>query len=506
VNAVLALPRVVLESDGGRLALSEVTTLSSVVVRQVLGVPTHCELVFDDPGTDEGARPHLDPGTSLSVRIPAVDTPLFVGEVTAVEYAYAPDHGRQIRVRAYDRLHRLRKRQNPRVHEDVTTEDLASALVSDLGLSVSADEAGPRWSRLLQHKQSDLEILLDVCERSGLFPFVEESELRLLTLAGTGESVSLRLGESLLEASIELNADRAVRSVTASGWDLVRAESHDGSASSARSGRRVDASLDLGRVGADNERALLDESASDDGVASALAQAELDLCDASEIVLRGTAVGDPRLRPGVTVDIENVGRGLVGSYVLTEARHTIDRGRGFLSEISSAPPQPPARRAGATLTVGIVTSVDDPDRLGRVQVRLPTFGGVDCGWIGVVSAAAGSGKGIVALPDVDDHVLVLLAHEDPGRAVVLGGLFGAAGPVDSGVEGGAVRRFTLRTPGGQLIRLDDDKHTIRIEDSTGSSVELSPDVLKIESKVKVLIDASGQNVTIKAQSIDMVTG
>ncbi len=506
MSAVLGLPRVVLESAEGPLSLSEVETLSGVCVRQALGAPAHCELVFDDLAADESARTPLDPGAALTVRVPAVDMPLFVGEVTAVEFVYAPDHGRQIRVRAYDRLHRLRKRQKPRVHLDVTPQDLASALVSDVGLSVSADDSGPRWSRLIQHKQSDLEILLDVCERSGLFPFVDGTELRLLTLEGSRESVPLRLGESLLEASIELNADRAVRSVTASGWDLVRAEPHDGSASSARSGRRVDASLDLGRVGADNERALLDEAASDDGLASALAQAELDLRHASEIVLRGTALGDPRLRPGVTVEIENVERGLVGSYVLTEVRHTIDRERGFLSEISSAPPQPPARRSGATLTVGIVTSVDDPDRLGRVQVRLPTFGDVDCGWIGVVSAAAGSGKGIVALPDVDDHVLVLLAHEDPGRAAVLGGLFGAAGPVDSGVEGGAVRRFTLKTPGGQLIRLDDDKHMIHIEDSTGSCIELSPDVLKIESKVKVLIDASGQNVTIKAQTIDMVTG
>jgi phage baseplate assembly protein gpV/phage protein D len=503
MNAVLGLPRLVLESAEGPLSLSDVATLSGVVVRQALGAPAHCEVVFEDVAAD--APPPLEPGAALTVRIPAADTPLFVGEVTAVEYVYAPDHGRQMRVRAYDRLHRLRKRQNPRVHADVTPEDLASTLVSDLGLSVTAGAPGPRWSRLIQHRQSDLELLLDVCERAGLFPYVDDSELRLLTLEGSGESVSLRLGESLLEASIELNADRAVGSVSVSGWDLVRAEPHDGSASSPRSGRRVDASIDLGRVGADNERALLDEAASDDGVASALAQAELDLRDASEIVLRGTAVGDPRLRPGITVEIENLASGLVGSYVLTEVRHTIDRERGFLSEISSAPPEPPLRRTGVTLTVGVVTSVDDPDRLGRVEVRLPTFGDIDCGWIGVVSVAAGSGKGIVALPDVDDHVLVLLAHEDPGRAVVLGGLFGAAGPVDAGVEGGAVRRYTLKTSGGHVIRLDDEKHTIHIEDSTGSYIEFSPDVLTIHSKVNVVIDASGHKVTIKAQSIDMET-
>ena len=34
--------------------------------------------------------------------------PLFVGEVTAVEHVYEPGHGREIRVRGYDRLHRTR--------------------------------------------------------------------------------------------------------------------------------------------------------------------------------------------------------------------------------------------------------------------------------------------------------------------------------------------------------------------------------------------------------------
>src|SRR6266498_5366089 len=94
--------------------------------------------------------------------------------------------------------------------------------VSDLGLTVSADESGPQWPRLIQHRQSDLELLLDICERSGLFPVVEGDTLRLVTLEGTGESVPLRLGDSLFEAAIEVNADRVARSVTAAGWDLVR--------------------------------------------------------------------------------------------------------------------------------------------------------------------------------------------------------------------------------------------------------------------------------------------
>ena len=42
----------------------------------------------------------------------------------------------------------------------------------------------------------------------------------------------------------------------------------------------------------------------------------------------------------------------------------------------------------------------------------------------VLSVGAGSGKGLVACPDVDDQVLVLLLHGDPAQGIVLGGLYG----------------------------------------------------------------------------------
>lgn len=505
MSPVVALPRVVVESGEGALSDSATDALSGVLVHQALGAPAMCEILFLDPRADARIGSALEPGAALSVRVPDNDTPLFIGEVTAVEHVYAPDHGREVRVRAYDLLHRLRKRQTPRVHLQVTPRDLAAQLVADLDLTVSAEEPGPLWPRLIQHRQSDLELLLDVCERSGLFPVVDGRVLRLVTLEGTGETVPLRLGASLFEASIEVNADRATRAVTAAGWDLVRAEPHNASASEARSGRRLEARIDVDRVGAGGERALLDEAAANDALAAALAQAELDLRHASEIVVRGTAAGDPRLRPACAVEIDNVDPRLSGRYVLTEVRHTVDRERGFLSEISSAPPEPPRRSAGATLTAGVVRSVDDPDGLGRVQVTLPTFGDVETGWVGVVSVAAGRGKGIVALPDVDDRVLVLLAHEDPGRAVVLGGLFGADGPVDTGVEGGAVRRYTLRTPGGHVIRMDDERRTLRVEDIQGSYVSLAPDVVEIHAEADLLIQAAGRKVRIRASSIDLET-
>jgi hypothetical protein len=85
-----------------------------------------------------------------------------------------------------------------------------------------------------------------------------------------------------------------------------------------------------------------------------------------------------------------------------------------------------------------------------------------------VRARAGAGSGsLMALPDAGDQVLVLLTHDDPGEGVVLRAVRRGGWP-DTGIEGGAVRRYTLLTPGGQRIRLDDAGQAIRVENELGS--------------------------------------
>ena len=126
--------------------------------------------------------------------------------------------------------------------------------------------------------------------------------------------------------------------------------------------------------------------------------------------------------------------------------------------------------------------------MGRVRVVLPNYGGVETSWLHVVVPGAGPDKGLIALPDVDDQVLVLLLNEDPDQAIVLGGLYGVNGPPDSGVEDGAVRRYTFTTPGAQRIRLDDEEETIQIENSNGDFMRLAPEEVRLGDSQGSLIE------------------
>lgn len=502
MRPVLALPRVLVEVDGGVLDDDAIRNLAHVRVRQRLAAPAQCELVFHgDVGTDlPGA------GSKLRVGVAGRDTPLFSGQITAVEHAFGPDREYERVVRAYDPLHALRKRQRPRALVQTTVEELAHELADEVGLSAEAAESGPVWENLVQHRETDLELLVLLAARCGLYPVVQGDVLRLVTLEGAGDEVALTFGEDLLEARVELNGERSARSVSAAGWDPLSAESHQATADSARSGRDVMAEVSPGDVGGSGEVALFGEFASDDAHASALAQAELDARAAGEVTLWGVAEGDPALQAGKPVTISGLQDDIDGRYVLTEVTHTIDAERGYLTELATAPPEVRRRRTAATAALGEVTSVDDPDGRGRVRVRFPAYADVESDWLGTTTAGAGADRGIVALPDVGDHVLVVFPHEDPATGIVVGGLYGTGGPPDPGVADAAVKRFTLRTSGGQHVALDDENQKLRLEDVTGSSIEMAPGGVKLHSAVDLTIEAPGRKILVRAKAVDFEQG
>lgn len=507
MNPVLPLPEIVIERDGIPLPGEATIALGEVYVHQTLSQPSVCELAFRDPPGPLVVEAALRPGAMIRVLVRGQRIPLFKGQVTALEYRYEPSGGREVRVRAYDLLHRLRKNGAVRAHVQVTLDDLAREFAAPHGLRLQSHENAPLMQYAIQHRQNDLEFLQELAERNGLYFSVREDSLHVFSLAGIdGEALTLRLGESLLEADIEINADSVVGEVAASGWDTARIEAYSERVSSARTGRSVHAAVAAGDVGGNSAWSLVDLGVEDAVQVEALAQSELDHRVARAVVFSGTGQGDTRLRPGVSVEIADVERSVAGRYVLTTATHRINEDVGYITEVTSAPPPRRERPRGTIAAPAIVTQIDDPEGLGRVRVSLPSFENVNTDWINVVSVGAGAGKGLMIQPDVNDGVLVLLAHEDPAQAVVVGGLYGIGGMPDTGIVDGAVRRYTLLTPGNQRVTLDDNGQVIRLENSDGSFVEMSPQKVRVHAERDLEIEAPGKAIVIRGNTIDFERG
>jgi uncharacterized protein involved in type VI secretion and phage assembly len=179
---------------------------------------------------------------------------------------------------------------------------------------------------------------------------------------------------------------------------------------------------------------------------------------------------------------------------------------------------------GDRLALADVTAVNDPERLGRVEVRLWGLQGFDGqvlkAWARVAVPFAGPGRGAFFLPGVGDEVLVGFVAGDPRHPVVLGSLWnGGQRPPDSlggdrssidrwslttkaGTriavveEANSPPRLTLNTPGGVTVELDDvgeGRLTCRVG---GTTVTLESESVTVDTDGPATIDAG--EVEIKA--------
>jgi phage protein D/phage baseplate assembly protein gpV len=481
MTAALAIPAAVVEVDGRDLTAQ--ARLLTLRVASRFGAPTQCEVTLHDPASTWPATP----GGRLSVRVGGTDAPLFEGEVTAVSFARTADGVPVSRIRGYDRSYRLRTRQTVRVFESVTATELGSALCAAVDVQLrAANSEGPRFARIVQHRQSDFDLLVEVAARAGCLVATTGDTVVLSTLDGEGEDILLRYGANLHEVTVESNVDRLAGSVTADGWDPATAEAFTST---------------VDKPGTGPEVHLLDGRAAGLGEATAAAQLVLDSRAKAALTVRGTAAGDTRIRAGARIVVSGLAPTVDGRFTVAEAVHSLD-GNGFLTTFDTRPPPPPRPDPGSVVTLGRVVAVDDPQRRGRVRVALPAWGNLDAGWLGVICPGAGRGKGIVALPDVDDLVAVALPHADPAAGLVLGSLFGTLAPPDPGVDGAATRRFTLHTADGQSVVIDDAAHSLRLADRTGSFVELAPGAVRLHAQTDLVVEAPGHALTIRAATVD----
>jgi phage protein D/phage baseplate assembly protein gpV len=498
------LPQITIKINGAPLALVERAAFAEVRVQQRLSLPSLCEITFFDATEFLTANELLSLGADLSVYLDGFETSLFSGQITAVEHLYEPSNLRKVRLRGYDKLHLLRKHQSVRAFVQMTLEDLIKELIKDLSLEVEMTENTALRERIIQFEQTDFELMADIAERNGLYFALREDTLHVLTLEGIGDAIDLQLGENLLEARVEINSDKICRSVSTTGWNTLRVENFQGFANSERSGRSIGAEISTANFGDDFERVITDENVCDETEALALSQAQLDWCIAQEVVFWGAADGNPDLQPGTPIEVSGIAPNLAGSYVLTSVNHTIDTVKGFVSEISTVLPKPVLRQKQSLATYGIVTGLGDPEGFGRVRVKLPNYNDVETDWMQVLSVGAGLGKGLIALPDVDDTVLVFCPRGELTQGIILGGLYGTVQREDWdwGIEETSVKRFRLQTAGNQKISFDDVKQTLRMENSDGSFVEMSPEKVLFHASRDLEIAAPGRAIVIKGKTID----
>lgn len=149
--------------------------------------------------------------------------------------------------------------------------------------------------------------------------------------------------------------------------------------------------------------------------------------------------------------------------------------------------------------LAVVKSVDDPDRKGRVQIRLHGADpeGEALLWARVAVGFAGSNYGAFFIPGVDEEVVVVFSGGDVRYPIVIGALWTGANDLPEELTNKKVDRWSLTGKDGTRIAI--------VEESAGQAkVEIeTPKGMKA-----TLTDQSGGEITLKTttSTLTMDTG
>lgn len=520
--------------------------IERVVVDDHLHLPDMFAITLRDPDRDVLDRARAAIGASVSISGTAIgqsgETLLIMGEVTALEGDYEPD-GARLTIRGYDKSHRLVGGRRTATYRDVTDADLGRTIAQRAGVDVGRIDAavtGYHHVHVSQTNQSDLDFLRDRGREAGFDVAVVEGRLEMhgppeaAAAPAEGDYASsdplqLVMGTNLLRFYPRLTAAEQVSEVEVRGWDPVRKEAVVGTASaSTRSAELQETPAHLATVSGrerwvDIGRPLSDQSAVDQAASAGAERIASGFAEAD-----GVARGHPALKAGSAVSVSGVASPFSGRYMLTHTRHVFDEdgyrthlvisGRQDRSLLSlSASGSSNGARAGsaapAGFSVALVTDNDDPDALGRVKLKFPTFDDeYESDWARVALPGAGPDCGAVFLPDVNDEVLVGFESGDIRRPFVIGGLWNGVDlpPLGNGLfdAGHVKRRGIVSRSNHRLIFFDDEGQSglgfltgddsIRIAlDETDRRLAMHSDGSTSIVAGDITLEASG-DITIKA--------
>jgi uncharacterized protein involved in type VI secretion and phage assembly len=481
---------------GNALDPTLLAQLVDVRVETTTAMPDVCTLRFaeaDPDGSDtlkiiDDGRFKL--GAALSVKLAApVGTgglkPVFDGEVTTIEAELGPRPGGEpvleLIVTGHDKSHLMHRKTTTRTFRQMTVTDVARKMASEHGLRVGTLAALPGGAAAALHQvgETDWAFLSRHVARHGGELDIAGGELHIIDPTQARREVAeLIWGETLERFRPRLSSVGQVATVEVAGWDPKAKQAVTGSGTAKASTTVQNSAVDADASG--TNVLVATAAVSTQAEAAAAAGAIAARLGHERVQAEASAAGDPLLLAGSYVKVSGVGTRFGGVHRIVSAIHVYGA-RGYQTRLTlGAGGRPLAETLngnggnGATgfadhLAIGIVTANDDPDNLARVKVRYPAFGqDVESDWARVAREAAGSERGTVALPHVNDEVVVGFQHGDIRRPFVLGTLF-------NGVD----------KPGADLVK------------TTSSVAARYPRDLDVKTNEKVLLEA-GKAISVKS--------
>jgi phage protein D len=412
---------------------------TEVKVVDTLALPDMAVVKLLDPQGQEVDSQPFQLGAEIEIKAGATGdrstTSIFKGQIAAVEPEFTKK-GCMIVARAYDKSHKLIRVRKTRTFQQMSASDMIKKIAGENGLTPKITSTTVVHEFFQQSNETDWDFGWRLALMHDYELLVIDNNLTFRPAnKPDGSPTTLKWQDNLQSFRPRLSGIQQVDTVNVRAWDPKSKANVNGTASGAtttsRPGEqrsRVASALGGGTT------TVTDRVAANSGEANALAKSTLNRIADAFYEADGIAIGDPKIKSGAQVKIENVGQKFGGTFTVSSVTHAYRGGSAYEShfKISGRSARtllelmrPPEERDWSnSLVVGLVTNNNDPDGMGRVRVKYPSLSdSEESAWARIATPSAGNARGLLMMPQPNEEVIIGFEHGDTRRPIVVGSLF-----------------------------------------------------------------------------------
>lgn len=511
---------------GTNLDTEKMDKLIDITVDTTLNMPSMCVIRLHDDALEIVDSGTFAPGKTLEVQLgssgASTTSPVFKGEIVAIEAEYTRNLSMNLIIRAYDKLHRLTRGTKYKTFLKMTVSDAVKAIIGEYGLSATIATTSDTYDFLAIDNVSPLEYIQRWADRLGWMIYAEDQTVHIKPLDSRGDAPNLEWGTNLKHFRPRVTLAGQSNQFDVKGWDVKNKAPIVGSASSATLKSQIgilDATPSAKAQSAFSaaKSLIVSEPTPSANSAKKTAEAALTEINMDGVEAEGVAMGDPNLIAGKLVTISSVGAKFGGRYLISSATHhytpegyevefSIEgRSRKTLSDLVNANPSGHDQRWYGVYPAIVTNIKDDEDNIAQVKVKFPWLDdALESDWARVILPGAGKERGLFILPEINDEVIVAFEHGLFEMPYVIGGVFNNKDKpkpvVSEYTKAGKMQIRELRSREGHRIVINDDTSadSIIITDRTDKYK------ITIDTKTKaLLIESDSDSVKMETSGITM---
>lgn len=251
---------------------------------------------------------------------------LLVGEITDLELTFSNDEPPMLTVTGQSKAHRLARTERTVPYVGKTDTEIAQTIAQRNRLRFEGDLTSIVHPYILQANMTDLAFLNERARLAGAVVDYDEGLLRFkLQNQPAPSPLKLKAGLDLLTFTPRITSRGRVGSVKAVSVDASgNPLSHQARLKANRPGN-----IRLDEAYGDQSAVIQAREARTEAEIRAVVTRELQRLQTSFVTASGTCLGMSGLKPGLIVDVHNVGKRFGGKYRVTSVTHSFSPTQGY---------------------------------------------------------------------------------------------------------------------------------------------------------------------------------